>query len=181
MAYISSAPSYSVSGGGLSNLSLILIAAALALIGAILIYLLIMPKKKDGKMGNPFLQWLHDFFHFKKLYIESILRFTFCFVTLLIIFVGFISLFVAGDPVISLAVIVAGPIAARLVYEMLLMIFIGIRNIMDINNKLPDLKKQTKDAPVAEVTPAAPAVCPNCGTERTAENNFCVNCGTKLV
>ena len=173
---------YVSASSGSSTVLMVVLPLLLALIGAIVIYVMVMPKKKDGNLGNPFLQWVHDFFHFKKLYIESILRFCFCFFTLYIILMGFFSLFVAEDPLSSFLIMILGPIVVRLFYEMVLMALIAIRNIIEINNKLPDFKNEQKSAPTVEApaAPAAPATCPNCGAIRTEGTNFCVVCGTKL-
>ena len=192
-----------------NNVALSIIAAVLpillALGGAILIYILIMPKKKDGKFGNAFLQWIHDFFHFKKLYIESILRFCFCFLTLYCIFDGIVFLCTGGDALLGLLGIFAGPIAIRLGYEVVLMVLLGIRNIMEINNKLPNFKnqvtKKNEEEPAAdvaaavattvenviesvnapqEVTPAAPSFCPHCGAPNTDGGKYCISCGNLI-
>ena len=41
---------------------------------------------------------------------------------------------------IGLAVLVGGPVSLRLAYEMLMMLILAVKNIMDINNKLPNKK-----------------------------------------
>lgn len=185
-----------------SNVALSIIAAVLpillALSGAILIYVLIMPKKKDGKLGNAFAQWLHDFFHFKKLYVESILRFCFCFLTLYCIFDGFVFIFTGSNPLLGLLGILVGPIAIRLGYEVVMMVLLGIRNIMEINNKLPNFKDQLKKKDVEETTaptaessgtdeveteqavPAVPSFCPHCGTPNNDGGKFCISCGMTI-
>ena len=54
-----------------------------------------------------------------------------------------------------LAVLVGGPIALRLTYEGLMMLILAVKNIMDINNKLPN-KKASAQAHKAEVQEEAP-------------------------
>ena len=41
----------------------------------ILLYVKVLPRKMDGKIENKFLNWLHNYFYFKRFYIEDILRF----------------------------------------------------------------------------------------------------------
>ena len=43
----------------------------------ILLYVKVLPRKMDGKIENKFLNWLHNYFYFKRFYIEDILRFVF--------------------------------------------------------------------------------------------------------
>ena len=46
-------------------------------VALILLYVLVLPKSKDGHLPNKFLQFLHNYFHFHKLYLEAIIRFFF--------------------------------------------------------------------------------------------------------
>ena len=68
----------------LKGASVLQTIALVALVFVILLYVLIMPRKRDGTFSNRFAQWLHDFFRFKKLYLESVLRFIYAFATFFI-------------------------------------------------------------------------------------------------
>ena len=54
------------------------IAATIGMIATVaaivLLYVKVLPKKYDGKLDNKYLQWLHNYFNFKRLYIEDILK-----------------------------------------------------------------------------------------------------------
>ena len=70
-----------------------IIAFILAIIAVILLYVLVLPKKKDGTFGSKFMQWVYDFCHFRKLYIESFLRFVYVFFTVYFVIYGIVSIF----------------------------------------------------------------------------------------
>ena len=73
--------------------TLIIIGILLAIAATIVLYIKVMPKRYDGKLGNKFLQFLHDFFNFKTFYIEALTKFVFVLLTCACIFVGFLLLF----------------------------------------------------------------------------------------
>ena len=135
------------------------LGAIAAIILTILLYVKVLPRKLDGTFSNKFVQFLHDFFHFKKLYIEEVLKFVFVLATVACICEGaFLVLgyqerwsYYGGTSKestigIGLALLVGGPISLRLAYEMVMMLILAVKNIMDINNKMP----QKKDAPEVE-------------------------------
>ena len=116
------------------------IALVLALIATIvlviLLYVMILPKSKDGKL-NGFFQWVHNYFHMKKLYIESVLRFFFIFGTMFGLCIGFFFMFVMPPYVIGGLMIMIGTfIVNRLVFEFNMMVILLVKNTMEINNKL---------------------------------------------
>lgn len=165
------------------------IGGILALIGTVALFILVMPKKLDGKL-NKYLQILHDYFHFKQLYIEKVLKFFFMLCTLAIFCTGFFMLF-GRFFLTGLITMIAGPIVLRLVYESFLMFILLVQNVLDINKKLkgegtapaappfadPEATIFPTAAPVQQ--PQKPDFCPNCGT-KVEGNAFCPNCGTKL-
>ena len=162
-----------------------------ALVVTILLYIKVMPRKLDGTFDNPWLQRLHDFFHFKKLYLEEVLKFLYVLATVATVCVGVFmllsyyeswswsyyggghttkeSLFLYG-----LLMIVGGPISVRLAYEVLMMFILVVKNVIDINNKMPKVGEK----PVEYVAPAN--TCPNCGKELLDGASFCTGCGHKL-
>lgn len=73
------------------NVCLIL-GVIVAVVLTVLVYVLILPKSKEGKLGK-FPQFLRDLFKFKKLFIEEILRFIYIFQTFLCIGIGFFMMF----------------------------------------------------------------------------------------
>lgn len=77
--------------------TLIIIGILLAIAATIVLYIKVMPKKYDGKLENKFLQFLHDFFHFKTFYIEALTKFVFVLLTCACIFVGSLLLFARSN------------------------------------------------------------------------------------
>jgi len=151
--------------------SLTLLFAAIALVIVIILYATILPKKRHGTFTSPFAQWIHDFFHFKKLYIDSFLRFFFTLLTIFMIVYG-IGLFlyaliefpraVDGEFILDvLGVAVLGPIVLRLGYELIMMFVLLVQNVLDINKKLDKRPEKPASTPVRPTYPnAAPAQQP---------------------
>ena len=128
------------------------LGAIAAVIVTILLYVKVLPRKLDGTFSNNFVQFLHDFFHFKKLYLEEVLKFFFVLATVACVCIGaflmlgyqeywgYYATRKESTFLIGLAVLVGGPVSLRLAYEMLMMLILAVKNIMDINNKLPNKK-----------------------------------------
>lgn len=126
----------------------IILGLIVAIVAIVVLYLKVLPSEVDGKLNNKFLQFLHDYFHFKKLYIESVLRFLFAFATVLTVSFGFFLLISFettfwGDTqsyfLPGLLLIVLGPIVLRVTYELLMMVILLVQSVISINDKL---KKQ---------------------------------------
>ena len=120
----------------LNTQTAIILGVLAGLVCTILLYVKILPKKVDGTLGNKFWQWVHNFFRFKKLYIEEVLRFFYVLATVVCICVGVFLLLgyreiYAGfnyntqtvyydresTVVAGLLLMILGPIALRLVFE----------------------------------------------------------------
>ncbi len=166
---------------------------------AILAFIFIVPDKKRAKL-NKFGKFLHDLCNFKFLIIEKILQFCYVLATAFAIVCGFFMLFWVETydfyyysstewyGYYGILMMILGPIAVRIGYELMMMALLAVKNIIQINNKL---KNQNEDA--TDVDPfAAPAVaeyvpqqqpvmmttCPYCGTPKNPDE-FCPNCGQK--
>lgn len=136
------------------NISLIL--SFVFSIGAMVaLYILVLPKKRSGKLGNKFLQMVHDYFHFKQLYLEIIMKFIFTFLTLFCLTYGFFQLFSVETSryytqyyfTQGLVTMLLYPILLRIFYEMILMVVLGVQNVIDINKKMDKLLRD-KEEPV---------------------------------
>lgn len=122
----------------------------------VLLYMKVLPKKMNGHLENKFLQWVHDYFQFKRLYIEDIIKFLFTLGTVACICFGFFLMFTVsqgwyGDTsnfATGLGVLILGPIVLRVLYELQMIVIIAVHNIMDINNKMDGiiLKNQESNA-----------------------------------
>lgn len=157
------------------------VMAILAAIAAtVLLCIKVLPAKKDGTFSKKLMQHTHDYFNFKKLYLEQILKILFAFLTIASILVGVISAtlgnfiqfignlsdaikFDAYDYMSKyiwkalgnnflrgIAIAVLGPIALRLAYELLMMFVLLVKNVIDINGKLKGKIEEPKEEPVEE-------------------------------
>lgn len=129
----------------------VVISAVISLVIAILLWALVLPEKKRPKLGK-FSAFLADIFNFKSLLIEKILKFTYVFLTFFAIVFGICMLFIVsyGESMAlyGVLVIILGPIALRLVYELSLLGIILVKNVIEINNKMKieqEIKKQDED------------------------------------
>lgn len=162
------------------TVSLILgIIAAIAL--TVFMYIKVMPRKNDGNLPNKFWQFLHDFFHFKKLYLEEVLKgiyvlanaFCICFGVFLLITVesyhGYYYSRTTWYGGYGLLLIVFGPIVLRLTYEGIMMFILLVKNTIEINNKLKAPKAAAPAAPVETVPEAPVEDIPEAPAEKAAE------------
>ena len=133
------------------------IAGVLGLVATVLAFIFIVPEKKSANL-NKFGKFIHDTLNFKYLIVEKILQALYIFATASTILVGFFMLFYV-EPGYSgyyyssaprwyggygLLVMILGPIAIRVAYEFLMMFFLLIKNVIQINNKLKGDNEETK-------------------------------------
>ncbi len=134
-----------------------IIAGVVAIILSILIFIYIMPKKRrDGLNG--FFKWLSDLFNFRFLILEYIVKGLYVLCTVSSVCYGFFLLFSgymtetyeynqAIDEYYTvshfhsyahfgLLIMIAGPIAVRIAYELLMMFILVVKNTSEINTKM---------------------------------------------
>ncbi len=135
------------------------LAGIAAIVLTILLYIKVLPKKLDGTFEKKGIQKLHDYFHFKKLYLESVMKFIFVLATVTVVCMGVFMLFSYTGYgrwresmfIYGLVMIVVGPISVRLAYEGVMMFILLVKNVMDINNKLSAAPKaDAPEAPAAQ-------------------------------
>lgn len=148
------------------------IAWILALAATILAFIFIIPEKRRANL-NAFFTFLHKTFNFKYLVIEKIFQFLYVFSTCSIIITGIITMFDA-DFVTGLLITILGPIALRIVFELSMMVIIAIKNIIEINEKLPN-KNQANKEPQQNTTNNYNAA-PNYQQTVT----YCTECGAPM-
>lgn len=106
-----------------------ILSIILAVVGGILIYILFLNKKNEGKFKG-FLGWLYDFLSFKKMFLEILLKVTYLIVA---IFITLYSFVLIGENFLAfLLMLVGGNIVARVVYEFALVLLVICRNTTDI-------------------------------------------------
>lgn len=154
---------------------MIVMAVLAAIAATVLLAIKVLPAKKDGTFSKKLVQHAHDYFNFKKLYLEQILKILFTFLTIASILVGVFSATLGNvfqfigniseaikydyyeymDKIIwktlgtnfltGIAIAVLGPIALRLAYELLMMFILLVKNVIDINGKLKVEKQEPKE------------------------------------
>ena len=125
------------------------------MVATILAYVFIVPESRREKL-NAFGKFLHDTFNFKYLIVEKILQALYIFFTADLIILGFFMLFAAPEDFFGhrhwlggygILIMILGPILIRLVYELLMMAILLLKNVISINNKLRNQNgKEEKDS-----------------------------------
>lgn len=121
-----------------------IIGGILAVVATVLAYVFIVPESRREKL-NAFGKFLHDTFNFKYLIVEKILQALYIFFTADLIILGFFMLFAAPKDFFGerhwlggygILIMILGPILIRLMYELLMMAILMLKNVISINNKL---------------------------------------------
>ena len=132
-----------------------IIATILAIIATVAAFILVVPESKREKLGR-FGKFLHDAVNFKFLIVEKILQALYIFVTAYLILCGFFMLFMAPETWTGrhwlggygILLMVLGPIAVRLCYELLMMAVLMLKNVISINNKLRNQNEKEEKSSV---------------------------------
>lgn len=119
-----------------------IIAAILAVVGGIVLYFTFLSKKNEGKFTG-FLGWMYDFLTFKKMMIENLLKILYL-IAALFITLGSFAL-ISTSFLAFLMMLIFGNVAARVVYELLLVTLVICRNTTDINKKLNKSEETKKE------------------------------------
>lgn len=132
-----------------------IIGGILAVVATVLAFVFIVPESRREKL-NAFGKFLHDTFNFKYLIVEKILQALYIFFTADLIILGFFMLFAAPEDFFGhrhwlggygILIMILGPILIRLMYELLMMAILLLKNVISINNKLRNQNgKEEKDS-----------------------------------
>ena len=119
--------------------TMLIIAGVLALVATVLAFIYVVPEKRWEKLGA-FGKFLHDTCNFKYLMVEKILQALYIFNTAAVIIFGVLMLFRTeynywtGDRIwmggYGLLIIILGPIAIRLSYELMMMAILLLKNVI---------------------------------------------------
>ena len=123
---------YSGGRGGSSSTTVIVILI-LALAATVALFILVLPDSKRN-MLPPFLQRVADFFNLKYLLIEKIFKGIYVFLTVFVLLFGIATLF--QDFTTGLLLMVFGPIAVRIIHELLMLLILAVNNLMEMNHKM---------------------------------------------
>ena len=131
----------------MKNLIFLVIALVLAVVATVLAFIFLVPEKRREKL-NAFGKCLHDALNFKYLIVEKVLQALYIFATAFVILYGVLQLFNVQQSYWGggatwmggrgLLLIILGPIAVRLSYELMMMAVLLVKNVMEINRKLAD-------------------------------------------
>jgi len=125
-----SAPKVAATSNGLGVWTII--AAILALVGGILVYVLFLDKNNEKKYTG-FVKWLYDFLSFKNLTIEVLLKVSYL---ILAIFVTLYAFgFIASSALDFFGVLILGNLLLRIAYEGALLIILIYKNVKELNEK----------------------------------------------
>ncbi len=150
----------------------IILAIAATVVGIVFF----LPKKNRDKFGKGFAR-IHDFVNFKTFIVDYILKALYILATAMCVFGGFLtiftvrtvyhnvynsnSVFAQREATTSLSVdnvgtgiliMILGPIVVRIVYELIMLAVVAVKNIVEINKKMPCCKEEE-----AEVETEAPS------------------------
>ncbi len=168
-----------------------ILAAVFALAATVLAFIFIVPAKKRKSL-NKLGKLIHDIVNFRFLIIEKILQALYIFATAYVIGTGFFMLFYVQNywgytkwyGGYGLLVMILGPIVIRLAYELLIMMVLLVKNVIQINNKIKSDGSNEVDAfavPGMETYKEAPAASPiEPETVAQTDNTFCIYCGASL-
>lgn len=118
-----------------------IISAVLAIVGGIVLYFVVFTKQNEGKFTG-FLKWVYEFFTFKKMLLEALLKILYMIVAIYITLSSFSLL--STSFVGFLLQIVFGNLIARICFEFSLILLTICKNTTEINDKLSKPKKEEK-------------------------------------
>ncbi len=107
----------------------------LTIVAIILIYINVM---KEDSTHSPVAKELHGFFNFKKLWIESFIRFCYVLSTVFTVVYGVLSIITDNGITFfgSIGIILLGVFGIRLIFEIYMMFILLVKNVIQINNRL---------------------------------------------
>ena len=108
------------------------VSLILAIVGGILIYVLFVKSKK--KQDNKFLAWCKDFFDYKKMLIEDLLKAIYLILAIYITLSSFA--YIGTNFATFILTLLAGNVILRLVFEGSLVLIMIWKNTTEINKKL---------------------------------------------
>ena len=109
-----------------------IVSVILAIIGGIVLYFVVFTKQNEHKFTGT-MAWIYDFFTFKKMLLETLLKILSSFSLISISFIGFLLQLTLGN------------LLARIGFEFSLLLLTICKNTTEINDKLSKSKKEIKE------------------------------------
>ena len=154
------------------------VASALSIVLSIIVTVVgivfFLPPKNKDKFGKAFSRF-HDFFNFKTLIVDYVLKGLYILSTAMCIIGGFFTIFTvrtyytttgtmfnsSSEAHTSLSVenlgtglliMILGPILVRIIYELIMLTIVGVKNIIEINKKMDCCKGEESKTETEEPT-----------------------------
>lgn len=137
----SSYTSSSLSGVAAAGIWMI-ISVVLAIVGGIVLYFVVFTKQNENKFTG-FMKWVYEFFTFKKMMLETLLRILYMIIAIYITLSSFAL--ISTSFVGFLLQLTFGNLIARICFEFSLLLLNICRNTTEINDKLSKPKKEVKE------------------------------------
>lgn len=135
--------SFSSNFGGVDAAGVwMIVSVVLAIIGGIVLYFVVFTKQNEHKFTGA-MAWVYDFFTFKKMLLETLLKILYMIVAIYITLSSFslISISFIG----FLLQLTLGNLLARIGFEFSLLLLTICKNTTEINDKLSKSKKEIKE------------------------------------
>lgn len=120
----------------------IIISVVLAIVGGIVLYFVVFTKQNENKFTG-FMKWVYEFFTFKKMLLETLLRILYMIIAIYITLSSFAL--ISTSFVGFLLQLTFGNLIARICFEFSLLLLNICRNTTEINDKLSKPKKEVKE------------------------------------
>lgn len=120
----------------------IIISVVLAIVGGIVLYFVVFTKQNENKFTG-FMKWVYEFFTFKKMMLETLLRILYMIIAIYITLSSFAL--ISTSFVGFLLQLTFGNLIARICFEFSLLLLNICRNTTEINDKLSKPKKEVKE------------------------------------
>ena len=167
------------------------IAGITALALTVLFFIFIYPEKKGQKLKKiKIVKIVADIFTFKDLLLDKILTALYVFSTLSCIVTGILYLISCtyytnwyGELRVTwlggygILILLGGPIAVRIAFEIIMMFVLLVKNTISINNKLSKLVNDKEEIVEEKEEPKKPSYvfCTHCGTQYDENRGKCPN------
>ena len=133
------------------------IILVLSFLIALVLSIVFFPKSRRETMGSAG-RGFHDLFNFRHFFIADILKFAYIFLTAAFIISGIYVLIDVGAE--GFLYIIVGPIAIRLIFELVMMFIALVESTCEINNKLKNQNTSEQSQAPTTYAPAAPSYTP---------------------
>lgn len=182
--YGSSGYGYASSVVSRTQNALLVVTIISALIALVLAIYFLSRRRYENSNRRPGLHGLFRFVNFDMYIFSSVQKYLYLFLTVFVIIGSFVMIFQDDGLLPGIVSLFVGPIAVRLVYELIYIIFAIRDQLASANRTLLDIKQGSFGTePSQAYRPANPAprrFCPTCGKEVRNGAPFCSNCGTQM-